>query len=86
MLMDEEPVGLPETCRDHTRNAATATMFFLHNEMNLGAVNAVTTGIRILIYSSGSPLDRVVNEYSRLHGSTLVIKPDKPYEGKIKSV
>lgn len=70
--------------RSHTRDAATATMFFLHNEMHLGVVNAVTTELPFSLIQAVALWAGWSTNMAELHGSTLVIKPDKPYEGKIQ--
>ena len=72
--------------RDHTRDAATATMFFLHNEMHLGVVNAVTTELPFSLIQAVALWAGWATNMAELHGSTLVIKPNKPYEGAIQSI
>lgn len=72
--------------RDHTRDAATAAMFFLDNEMHLRTVNAVTTELSFSLIQAVALWAGWSTNIMELHGSTLVIKPNKPYEGVIHSV
>ena len=72
--------------RHHTRDAATATMFFLDNEMHLGTVNAVTTEPSFSLIQAVALWAGWSTNMAELHASTLVIKPNKPYEGMIYSV
>jgi len=72
--------------RDHTRDAATAAMFFLNNEMHLGTVNAVTTELSFSLIQAVALWAGWSTNIMDLHGSTLVIKPNEPYKGMINSV
>jgi hypothetical protein len=68
---------------DHVRDAATATMFFIDNEMRLEAVNAVTTQQPLSLIHAVAIWAGWLTNVDRLHDSALVIKPDHSYEGTI---
>ena len=71
---------------DHIRDAATAIMFFIDNEIQLEAVNAVTTQQSFSLIQAVALWAGWSTEIDRLHGSALVIKPSNRYEGIIGSV
>ena len=68
---------------DHVRDAATATMFFIDNEMRLEAVNAVTTQQSLSLIQAVALWAGWSTNVDRLHDSALVIKPSHRYEGRI---
>jgi len=68
---------------DHTRDAATATVFFLENETYLRNVNAVTTQLSFSLIQAVALWSGWSDNLKELHGTALVLKPSRRYEGTI---
>jgi hypothetical protein len=70
---------------DHVKDAATAAMFFLDNEMRLGEVNAVTAEHPFSLIHAVALWSGWSANIAGIHGSTLVIRPNAPpHEGTIR--
>lgn len=72
--------------KDHIRDAATATMFFIENEMQLEVINAVTAEQPFSLIQAVALWAGWSTRIVRLHDSVLVIKPISRYDGIIGSV
>jgi len=70
---------------DHMRDAATATMCFIDNEMRLEEVTAVTALEPFSLIQAVALWAGWSTQIDQLHSSVLVIKPDSRYEGVIES-
>ena len=69
---------------EHTRDAATATVFFLENEKHLRNVNAVTTQLSFSLIHAVALWSGWSENLKELHGTALVLKPSRRYEGTIR--
>lgn len=71
---------------EHLRDAATAVAFFSDNEEDLQRANAVRAENAISLIWTVALWSGWTNDLHYLHKSTLVLKPNSAFEGKIQVV
>jgi hypothetical protein len=68
----------------HERDAATALQYFLHNDQDLNAVNAVTCDNPMSLIAASALWCGWLTDIQSLKSSCLVLRPTEPYSGPIK--
>jgi len=68
----------------HVQDAATAAMVFLEHEHSLAAIKDVTADYPFSLIGAVALWSGWATDHSILHRSTVVIKPARPYQGKIE--
>lgn len=63
----------------HEQDAVTAAMFFLDNENDLNAVNAVTAAEPMCLFHAAALWSGWADDLERLHQGCLVLKPKQRY-------
>lgn len=71
---------------EHVRDAATAAMYFMDHQNELGKVNAIKGNSTLSLVHAAALWSGWSKNIAGLHNSALVIKPSKPFEGNIDKI
>lgn len=69
----------------HERDAVTAVQYFLENDSSLDSVNAVTCNSPLSLIATAALWSGWLSDVGSLHSTCLVLRPQEPYGGPIKS-